>query len=187
INVLSELGLSQSDEYVIFRLISWSATHDSQNLNKSKSESILSVIKKMEELKIKVFISSEAVLSEELEKYKIKIKPSRLHDALAFAKLYIGEGGTTATEACLLATPSIIINEQAKKMGVHQKLQNNYELQYYFDNIDDAKDKIFELLETVDLKLLWLKKRDRFISENINPTEFLIDFVVNHQWKNKNE
>ncbi|NMC98203.1 MAG: DUF354 domain-containing protein [Bacteroidales bacterium] len=185
--VLAELELNKNEEFIILRLISWNASHDKQKANKSKLPAIIKIVEIIKSMNIRIFISSEANLPDELKIYQMKINPFRLHDALAFAKLYIGEGGTTATEASILGTPSIIINEQAKKIGIHQKLQNEYELQYFFDNIDDASEKIFNLLKVKNIKELWRLKRDKFINENINPTEFLLDYILNKKWEKKND
>jgi uncharacterized protein len=186
-SIYKDLKLQESDEYVVLRLISWSATHDVESENKSKLSSIFSVVEKMKAMNLHVFISSEGQMPSQLAKYQIKIKPERLHHALAYAKLYVGEGTTTATEASLLGTPSIVINQQAKHLGIQQNLNRIYELQYYFDNIEEANNKIFELLQTNDLKNIWQQRRDRFLSENINPTEFLVDFISNKKWSKTNE
>ena len=58
----------------------------------------------------KVIISSEGELPVELEKYRVKISPERMHDLLSFASLYIGEGATTASECAMLGTPAIYVN-----------------------------------------------------------------------------
>jgi uncharacterized protein len=182
--VYTDLGISEDQEYVIMRLVSWNASHDQGQSKRSNESSILSMVEKIIALNIQVFISSEAFLPESLNKYKIRIKPERLHDALAYAKLYIGEGGTTATEASLLGTPSIIINEQAKFVGVHQKLQNQYELQYFFDNIKDGSEKILNMLAQKNLKEIWDRRRADFLSNNIDPTEFLLNFIL-HKYGSK--
>jgi predicted glycosyltransferase len=182
-SVFSELGLSLTDEFIIIRLISWKASHDKRSINRSNYNSILRIVKKVLDIGIHVFISSETNLSPELEPFRIKIVPQRLHHVLAFAKLYIGEGGTTATEACILGTPSIIINEQAKHIGIHQQLQNKYKLQFYFDNINDAELKIFEILNNKNSKLIWSERRNIFLENNINPTNYLINFILHKKWQ----
>ena len=57
----------------------------------------------------------------------------------------------------------------------------------FYDDIDEARAKIFTLLNHPELKLLWRQRRDSFLKEHINPTEFLIDFVLNEKWRKKNE
>ena len=62
------------------------------------------------EKEMRVFISSECSLPPELCDYRANIPPEKLHDLLAFARLYVGEGATTAAECVMLGTPAIYIN-----------------------------------------------------------------------------
>ena len=74
---------------------------------------------------VKVFISSEAILPFELQKYILNIPPEKMHNVLAFANLYIGEGATMASECAMLGTPAIYVNsitagtlEEQEKYGL---------------------------------------------------------------------
>ena len=84
----------------------------------------------------RVLIASEAPLNEEFEKYRFPISPDKMHDALHYATMYIGDGGTMATEAAVLGTPAIFIssltagvfdeyekNQVTRKYGVEENIQ----------------------------------------------------------------
>ena len=58
----------------------------------------------------KVFISSEDSLPDEFRPWQISIPPEKMHDALAYATLFIGEGATMASECAVLGTPAIYVN-----------------------------------------------------------------------------
>ncbi len=112
VSKLEALHLKKDEPFIILRFVSWSASHDSKDLGITNQQKIDLVGFLSEH--IKVFISSELPLIEELEAYRIKIKPYDMHHVLFYSLLYIGEGGTTANECAVLGTPNILINYQAK-------------------------------------------------------------------------
>jgi uncharacterized protein len=140
--ILEYLGIGPGERFIIVRFVSWEARHD-------EGQTGLSIMQKHEIISLcqqyaKVFISSEGSLPETLEEYRLKINPHQLHDALSFASIYIGEGATTATEACILGTPSVYINsinagtlEEEEKFGIL----------FNFRNYDGVIDKISQLLK----------------------------------------
>ncbi len=178
--ILDELNLSKDDKFIIVRFISWQATHDigykGMNL-----ESKIRLVKEMEKYG-KVFITSESKLEKDFEKYRITISPEKLHDLLYYATLYIGEGGTTSTEAAILGTPSILIDSQAKFCGVHNELMNTYGLQLYYDSDkkEDAFKKAIEILENKNSKKDWQIKREKMLKDKIDVTKFMVDFIENY-------
>ncbi|MEZ5084596.1 MAG: DUF354 domain-containing protein, partial [Bacteroidales bacterium] len=107
-SIYHDLNISKDIKYVILRFISWTANHDigATGLTYEDKMKLVSMLSK----KYKVFISSEGKLPAEFSAYQINIPPEKMHDALYFAQLYIGEGATMASEAALLGTPSIYIN-----------------------------------------------------------------------------
>jgi predicted glycosyltransferase len=94
--------------------------------------------------------------------------------------MYIGEGGTMATEASLLGTPSIYISTFANKLGNFKELEEKYELLYSFSNETEALEKIKHLLSLNNLKQKWDSKRDALLQEKIDVTRFMIDIVESY-------
>jgi predicted glycosyltransferase len=181
--IFKYLDIEEGSPYIVLRLIAWNASHD-DNYNSSKDfESVQKIIDKGEEQGYKVFISSEKKLPSSLIHYELKIPPEMLHNALYFSSLYIGQGGTTATEASLLGTYSIIINPQAKSIGIHQALKKKYNIQDYFDDFESSFPKIVSLLNNKKLKSETKENLYRFMENKINPTLFLVDYISNKKWK----
>jgi predicted glycosyltransferase len=106
--VLRLLQVKENEKFVIIRFVSFEAGHDIGHHGLDYKAKIILI----EEIQkhVKVIISSESYLPKEIEKFKINIPPEMLHDALAYSALYIGEGGTTASEAAILGIPAIYIN-----------------------------------------------------------------------------
>jgi len=179
-SILKELDIKESEKYVIIRFVSWHATHDFGHKGIS-FENKLKAVKEFEKY-AKVFISSESVLPSQLEPYRIKIAPPRMHDAMAFASLLFGESATMAEECAMLGVPACIIYKH--KTYYTQHLGNDYNLlfNYTLEHSEQLKaiEKGEELLNTPNLKEQWQKKRQRMLADKIDVTAFLVWFVENY-------
>ncbi|MCA1919221.1 MAG: DUF354 domain-containing protein [Flavobacterium piscis] len=179
-SVLKELGVEEGEKYVIIRFVSWNASHDMGHRGISYDNKIKAVteFKKY----AKVFISSESQLPGTLEKYRIKIQPERMHDALAFATLIWGESFTIPAECSILGVPSII-NHDTKSLYLKEQ-EEKYGLCFNFtESLNDqmkAIEKGIELLKRSDIKSEWIQKRNKLLSEKIDVTSFLVWFIENY-------
>lgn len=179
---LENVGLSKRGKYFIIRLISWQAGHDIGQHGVNDKEKIFKYLEKFGQ----VIISSEGPLPKRLEKYKLNIPPEKFHDLLYYSTLYFGEGAKTASESALLGTPSIYISSLASTMGTLNELENKYHLLYNFTDSKKAFTKAIEILETKNVKEIWKLRREKMLSEKIDVTSFLIDYVENYYMKLNN-
>lgn len=173
--VLYELGLNESDPYIVMRFVSWDASHD---IGQSGIDGKKTLVKMLEHYG-RVFITSEVKLDAELERYKLKVSPEKLHDVLYYATLYIGEGATTASECAILGTHAIYVN--TLRLGYTDEEEEKYGLVFNFSNREDTNKKVFdkalELLKNPNLKQEGKIKRETLIKDKIDVTEFMIQFV----------
>jgi len=170
------LGISKSDKFVLFRFISWGASHDigqSGIPNNTKLE----LIKLFKEKGYKIFISGEGSLADDFEKYRVSISPELIHSVLNEAAIFIGESGTMATEVAILGTPSVFVN--SLDAGVFQD-EVNYGLLYSYRNANSLVEKIGNLLTIDDLKKQHLLKREKLLNDKINVTSFMVWFIENY-------
>jgi predicted glycosyltransferase len=175
-SVLDEMGLSKDDTFIILRFVSWSASHDvGQHGIKNKIE----LVRELEKYG-RVFITSEGQLPKELEKYKIKVSPEKLHDLLYYASLYIGEGATMATESAILGTPSIYVSSLVGTMGNFIELEQKYGLMFNYNDSNKAMNKALELIQKPNLKEEWRKRREKLLKDKIDVTAFMVWFVENY-------
>lgn len=174
--ILNELGIQEGEHYCILRFVSWDANHDVGQ----KGLSFETKIKLVSELKkyCKVFISSEGKLPKELLPYKLAIHPSRLHHALKYASLYIGEGSTTASESSILGTPAIYVNSLI--VGYCKEQEEKFGLSYQFTDQEVIIEKAVEILTDPNSELVYAKRRNSMLSEKIDPTAFMVWFVENY-------
>lgn len=172
-SVLDELGVGKNEPYILLRFVSWDASHDiGQHGIRNKYD----LVKDLEQFG-RVFISSEKPLPPELQRYSLTLTPEKIHDVLYFAQLYMGEGGTMATEAALLGTPAIFVSSLAGTMGNFSELETRYSLMFSYKNPESAQKKAIELLHHDNLKEEWKSKREKLLNDKIDVTAFLIDFI----------
>jgi predicted glycosyltransferase len=174
--VLTEIGLTEGDPFIIVRFVSWDASHD---VGQHGIRDKVGLVKALEQYG-RVLITSEGALPEELQPYQIQVSPEKLHDLLYYATLYVGEGGTTASEAAVLGTPSLYVSSLAGTMGNFIELEETYDLLYSFTDGGAALDKAVEILQDPKSKDKWRIKRDRLLTDKIDVTEFMVWFVENY-------
>jgi predicted glycosyltransferase len=169
------LNLAEGEKYIILRFVLWSASHDigHQGLSLETKKKVVKELVKY----AKVFISSEGELPDDLKQYQIKIPPERVHDALAYASLYVGEGATMASECAMLGTPAIYVNSLSA--GTLEE-QEEYGLLYGFRNSDGVLEKALELITLQDLREKWQARRRKMLLEKIDTTAFMVWFIENY-------
>jgi uncharacterized protein len=174
-NIYKLLELHETDKYVILRFVSWNASHDigHSGINNELKYQLVAELSKY----AKVFISSESDLPSNLYQYKLKIPPEKIHDALAFASLYVGEGATMASECAMLGTPAIYVNSLSA--GTLEE-QEQYGLIYSFRNSNNVLEKALELIDMLNCKKKFQILRDSMLEDKIDFTRFLVDFIENY-------
>lgn len=170
--VFQHLGINPGTPYAILRFIGWNATHDigKKGLSLEMKRQLIRYL----DTKMKVFISSELNDVGEFAGYRIKLPPEKMHDALAFASLYIGEGTTMAAEAGILGTPAFYVSNVR---GQNCEDLEKYGLVYTFTELEPLTRKIDEVLSDPDLKSTWLTRRNRMLLDKIDLTAMLAWFV----------
>ncbi len=175
-DIFDFLGLKTNEKYFILRFISWGASHDGdkKGLLDTEKEKIVELLANHG----KVFISSEAKLPENLKQYQIKIPAHKMHDALAFAQLFVTEGLTMASECAMLGTPSILVNSMTAE--TIQEQEESYDLLYHLTDFNKIIEKTTQLLEIQDIKHKWKKKKVKLLNDKIDVTAFTFWFVKNY-------
>ena len=177
-SVLDEMGLSNDDTFVVLRFVSWRAGHD---VGQHGIQNKIELVRELEKYG-RVFITSEGKLEKDLEKYKIKVSPEKLHDLLYYASLYVGEGSTTASECAVLGTHAIYVN--TLRLGYTDEEEGKYNLVYNFSAEKtmekQAFDKALELLENINLRKEGKRKREKLLKDKIDVTAFMVKFIENY-------
>lgn len=175
--VLNELGVSEDEPFIVLRFVAWKASHDigRHGLSIAAKRQVVQTLSRYGQ----VFITSETPLSEEFEPYRINLPPHRMHDLLYYARLFVGEGATMATEAGILGTPAVYWSSLAPYLGNFVELMERYELVYsYYNQIEALRQAVF-LLEQSDAKAKWGRRREKLLADKIDVTMFVCN-VLEH-------
>lgn len=171
--VLTELGLKEGELFTIVRFVAWTATHDRKSSGLTPEQKMM-IVRHLSN-RGPLFISSESELPNELEKHRFLLSPEKLHHALAFASLFIGEGATMASESALLGTAAIYINSFIPDLISEQEREHG--LITSFTGFEGVLQKVDELLNIPDLKSETKKKSIRLINCKCDVTAFLVKFI----------
>ncbi len=156
-SILKKYGLKERN-YVIIRTAKINATHDIGNggIDDISIKKILEFISNDPE--INVIISSERELPSELNDLRFIGDPSEFVHLLTYAKIFIGDSATMASEASILGVPSILVNKLGKKCAVNRDLFE-HGLQWYYDSFDDALPMFKKLYSNGNHTLLTESKK----------------------------
>jgi uncharacterized protein len=161
------------------RFVSWTASHD---VGEHGVKNRIDLVNELEKYG-KILISAEGKLEADLERYRVRISPEKMHDLLYYATLYIGEGATMASEAAVLGTHSILISTCAKHCGVFNDL-NKYNLLWFYDDEGGVIDKAKEILQNHP-KEEGKRKREKLLEDKINVTAFMYWLIENYPESSK--
>jgi len=171
-SVLDELGLKENERFIIMRFVAWDASHDvgHKGISIEMRRRFVGELEKY----ARVLITPESELPADFEPYQAKIAPENMHDLLYYAALYVGEGGTMATEAGILGTPSIFISSLVGSMGNFEELEDKYGLVYSFRDPLSALSATLKILENSESKEEWNTKRKILLNETNDVTSFIV-------------
>ena len=179
--VLAMLGLKQADKFVIIRFVSWAAAHDFGHAGMSleNKRKVVSELSKY----ARVFISSEGILPEDLEIYRIKIPTNKMHDALYYSALLFGESATMASEAAVLGTPSIFIDNDGR--GYTDEQESKYGLVRNFRETgrdqELAISTALEIIQDPAAKEHYKKLGRILVANCVDTTQFMIAQVLKYE------
>ena len=126
-----------------------------------------------------IYITSERVLEEEFESYRISIDAKDIHNVMAYASLYIGDSQTMAAEAGVLGVPFIRFNDFVGRISYLDELENKYKLGYGIKPKDVEKlyQKLEDLLNMPNRKEIFQERRKKMLAEKIDYAAFLTWFI----------
>ena len=180
-SVLEELDLTLADRFIIIRFVSWDASHD---IGQSGIKDKVGLVKRLEAFG-RTLITSEGALPAELDPYRIRVSPEKLHDLLNYATLYIGEGATMASECAVLGTHAIYVN--TLRLGYTDEEEEKYGLISSFSDSDDidksVMNKAVELLKDPDLRRKGKEKGEVLVNDKIDVTAFMVNLIEKFEFK----
>lgn len=173
-SVLDDTGLTPSDTIVVMRLSSWDSSHD---LGQGGFDDPIDIVDRLKDAESTVLLTSEVELPSELESYRYNLAPNRIHDLLAYADCFVGEGATMAAEAAVLGTPAVYVNSLA--LGYVTELDQTYGLVFSYNGADrhvKSIERAISIIEEND-QSKWQRRRDRLLEDQIDVTDVIVQQV----------
>lgn len=168
------LGIKEGEDYVIIRFVNWNAHHDYGH-NGISEELKYKAVKEFSKY-AKVFITSENILPDELEKYRINIDPVDMHKVLRSAMLLFGESATMASECAVLGVPAIFIDNDGRSYTDEE--ESRYNIVFNFNESDnDVIKAIDKGVEVLKEKRSYDHVKSEILSEKISLTDYLVWFA----------
>lgn len=175
---IERFGLDPEEPYIVMRLVSWGASHDLTDHGFHQLEQAVDRLCAHG----RVLISSERSLPASLEAYRLTSDPELIHHLLYYARLYIGESATMASESATLGTPAIFVSTSVR--GYTNEQEKRYGLTYTFSNRKTAEEegiaKALEILAEPDSAARWEAKRKVMLADTIDVTRHIVELVEHH-------
>jgi len=176
--VLREKGIEPDQPYFLIRTAGWDAYHDVGHSGLS-ADSIRTLVDSLSAHGT-VYISAEGRLPAGLRDHKLPTEPQDIHHVLSYADLYIGDSGTMSTEAAILGTPALRTNTMVGEDDepVFRELEAEYGLlQSYADERVAVTEAERLVANGIDSEK-WQQRRDRFLREQPDVTERIVETVI---------
>lgn len=124
--IREEVGLGAGEPLFLVRLVAYDASHDSGAAG-------LTVDTRREVIELltdhgRVGITSEQPLTPELEPYRLRVPPHRMHHAIAAAAAIVGDSQTVAAEAACLGVPAFRLSSFSGRLDYLTEIEERYGL-----------------------------------------------------------
>jgi hypothetical protein len=168
--VLASMGNPEPGSYVVLRMSAWNTLHDigKQGFGDSFERFMTELTRR-----IRVYLVPEGgALPEKWEEHRLRIPPERFHDALAFARLVVTEGASTASEAACLGVPAVYLNTTER--GYLNDQERRYGLVANFEDAASALQKSLALLDAPHDRVRYQAARERLVADHIDVTDYVV-------------
>ena len=177
-SVLDDLGVTPG-EYAVLRLVSWDASHDT---GAAGIDDVGDVVDRLEATDTRVLITAEGRVPVRLSDRTVDIEPHRMHDVLAGASLFLGEGATMAAESAVLGTPAVYVN--TLRMGYTDELEARYGLLYNCQGAFRHRNALetAEAILSEEVDHDWAAARERLLSEKVDTTNVILAALTDGEY-----
>lgn len=175
--VRQALGLSPAQPFFLVRFVAMMAAHDhgEAGLDVTLKRHIIERLQRVG----RVFVSAEGPMPDEWLPLRFPLPASRMHDALAFADMLIGDSQTMAAEAAMLGTPNLRCSSFARKLDYLRELEERYQLTRSFlpNEADTLLTEMEAMLNASDIRMRHTSQRALMLSQTINIVDWYAALV----------
>lgn len=175
-DLLRDHGVDPDEPYFVLRFVAQDAHHDGERagLRAGTKRDLVDVLSELGT----VYVSSEGDLPPGLDGHEIPVPPADIHHLLAEADVLATDSGTMAIEAGLLGTPAVRYESPANEgvLGALVEVQSRGLVDLATEDAA-LRDRTIELAESDDAGAEWTEKRDAYLEEAIDVTQYMLDVV----------
>jgi len=172
--LLAAHGIDAGEPFIVLRLKSWGALHDT-GLKGPSDEEIVSLGEGLRG-HARLIISTERPLPRRLAGDVNPLPPQHMLHLLAAARLYVGEGASMAAESACLGTHAVFLSP-ASRRGYLDAIERRYGQVATVRTIRGALDQARAWLGMPDLKKRAGEARARLVAESEDPVPFMLDAI----------
>jgi predicted glycosyltransferase len=172
-DALRAAGVEPAEPYVVLRLSEWQALHDVGHEGMSDGQA-LDLARALSKYG-RVLASRPTGLSPMLAPYCHRVPADRNLDLLAFARLYVGEGGSMAAEAACLGTPAVWVS--SLRCGYLNILVRKYGLVEQVGDLHEARQRAERWLTEPAMRERARRARERLLADSEDPLPFMLGVV----------
>ncbi len=167
--MIEEEGLLDNGPPILMRIVGFTASHDfAVRQVRWENEFIRKYHKNY-----KIIISSELPLPRNLQSFRNPLPANQLHNLLAFSRMYVGSGATTASEAAILGTPVVYTNPL--RLGYLDQMESRYGLVYNRTSARNILSSCGRILS--ESKQKYIDKSKNLISESCDVAKYVADTI----------
>ncbi len=156
-------GINPDEPYAVVRFVRWDALHDRGEEGLRKHDAIRLMNGLAE--KMKIVLTSETKVPQELSKYTTRVRVDRMHHVMALSRMVVGESPSMCAEASLMGVPSILASSWAGKCGNMKVLSNDFGLMQVFTGGSDAVDAALALAKNLSTRESIERQRSKLIKD----------------------
>lgn len=164
-SVLDELGVRPDERFFIVRFVALQAHHDFRHrgLDVAQRRRLLEALGRFG----RVFVSDEGLPAEAKTQWQWPIAAHRMHDAMYFATLLVGDSQTMAVEAAVLGTPAVRCNTFVRHCSIINELGDRYGLihSYHPADFETMLADVVAMLGRPDFDRSYRRRRERLLAD----------------------
>ncbi len=166
---IEESGLLENGPPIVMRIVGFTASHDfAIKQIRWKTEFIRKYHKDY-----RIIISSELPLPRNLQPFNNPLPANELHNLLAFTRMYIGSGATTASEAAILGSPVVYTNPLT--LGYLDEMERKYGLVYNRKSLQGILSSCEKILS--EPKQTYIERSKKLVNESCDVAQYVADTI----------
>ncbi len=169
------LGIDPERPYSVVRFVGWESIHDGgeSGFSRNGKRALIETLARLGP----VYVSSEKPLPEDLAAHRLHAPAGEIHHVLAFARLFVGESSTMASEAACLGTPAAFVARTGR--GVNDEQRDRYGLvaTFHGGGEREALAWVEWAVSDPDLTARAAEGHARMLADTVDVTAYIADLL----------